>query len=420
MSRAAEAGAALRSPRAPSGAQTGETPTGETPPGETQNSGAPPLRSLTIIGGGTGGHLTPGLSVAERALDRFPGSRVFFFRTRRAVEGQVFAAARPEIEVEELDISPPGRSPVSWMRFLAQAFRAAVRISAELRRRRPDALLALGGYPCVPGLWAARRQRVPIVLLEQNQTPGRVVRWFSRWADAVACAGETARIRLPRGAARDRAVVTGNPLRRSVLDAAASRALRRIERRTQGPQRRSEMRQVVVVGGSQGARSINRAIESSLEGLASYRSRILWTHITGIADKDRMVEVYRRNGWDARVFAYAPDLPALLADADLVIARAGGTTVAELAAIGAPAVLVPYPHHSDRHQLHNALSLVDAGAARLLPEESMGPEEIRGIVAGLLFDDASLDAMEDAALRVARPDAADRVLDLVMSLKGEA
>ncbi len=403
MSRAGEVETALRGARAPA---SGTLP-------------APAIRSLAIIGGGTGGHLTPGLSLAERALDRFPGSSVLFFRTRRAVEGQVFAGARPEIEVEELDLSPPGRSPISWGLFLAQAFRASVRISSELRRRRPDALVALGGYPCVPGLWAARRQRVPIVLLEQNQTPGRAVRWSSRWADVVACTGEIARDRLPGGAARGRVVVTGNPLRRSVLDAAASRAHRRAERRAQDLPRRSERRSVVVVGGSQGARSINRAIESSLGRLTSYRSRILWTHITGIADKDRMVEAYRRDGWDARVFAYAPDLPAFLAEADLVIARAGGTTVAELAAIGAPAVLVPYPHHRDRHQLQNARFLVDAGAAQLLKEEKMGPEEVHGLIEGLLFDDARLDAMEEAALQVARPDAADRVLDAILRLKGE-
>jgi UDP-N-acetylglucosamine--N-acetylmuramyl-(pentapeptide) pyrophosphoryl-undecaprenol N-acetylglucosamine transferase len=171
-----------------------------------------------------------------------------------------------------------------------------------------------------------------------------------------------------------------------------------------------------VVGGSQGARGINRAIAGALPDLREHRRRISWIHVAGAGDRDAVAAAYREDGWDARVFDYTPDLPALLAVSDLAVTRAGGTIVSEIAAIGVPAVLVPYPHHRDRHQALNAAALVEAGAALLVEESTLTPAAVMGLIENVLFDDGRLRSMEEAALSAGRPAAAEEVLDLIVDL----
>jgi len=369
------------------------------------------MKRLFVAGGGTGGHLVPGLALAERAIERFPGLRVTFFRTSRPIEARVFAGAHVEIEARELDLSPPGRSLPSWVRFIRACHSAQALVREEIRRDRPDALVALGGYPSLPGIIAALRERVPLVLLEQNCVPGRVVRLLWQRAALLSCPAQ-ALSKLP-GAGRGRPLVaaTGVPLRSAVVKAAA-------ERRLSPAAPPEALRTVLVVGGSQGARGLNRAIREALPALAKFRNRISWIHVAGDADKEDMAEAYRKGGWESRVLGYAPDLPALLARADLVIARSGGTTVSELTAIGVPAALVPYPHHRDRHQLLNALPLVEAGAARLIHEEKLGPESMTRLFEEVLFDPARLRAMEAAARALGSLEATDGVLDLILRVVG--
>jgi UDP-N-acetylglucosamine--N-acetylmuramyl-(pentapeptide) pyrophosphoryl-undecaprenol N-acetylglucosamine transferase len=372
--------------------------------------GSASLRRLLITGGGSGGHLIPGLALAERARECFPDLEVIFFRTRRPVEGQVFAEADRAITVRELELCAPGRSPLSAARFLKGCFRSTLEVRAELRRSSTDLVVALGGYPSLPGILAALRERTPLLLLEQNLTPGRVVKRFARWADAIACpVGAAPRIG-PHAGRRTILVETGTPLRRTVLLAREGRAARGPA--AEGPASQGR-RTVLVVGGSQGARAINRALMASLPVLGAFRERISWIHLTGNADKEAVEEAYRKEGWDARVYGYTSHLPLLFAGSDLVLSRAGGATVSELAAIGVPSALVPYPHHRDRHQEENALSLARAGAARLIPEEELGPESLASLFQEVLFDPVRLRAMEAAALALGRPQAADHVLELI-------
>ncbi len=383
-------------------------------PGASQGPPGLPLREgLILAGGGTGGHLTPGLALAECALERDPALEVLFFRTRRRIEDRVFAPVGLAMEVRELDLPPPGRTPLSWARFVLAALSAASAVRREIRRMARPPVVALGGYPSFPAILAARLEGAPIVLLEQNRTPGKVVRLAERWASLVACRDEAAaRYLLRRRRGRGMVVATGNPLRGSVLLAADERRARRAS------MERSERRTVLVAGGSQGARGVNRAVLAALGPLGGLGRRISWIHVTGPSDRETVEESYRRSGLEARVFDYTPDLPALYAEADLAIVRAGGTTVSELAAIGVPAVLVPYPHHRDRHQHANAATLAEAGAALVVPEEALEARLPR-LLEEVLFDDARLRAMEEAARSAARPGASRSVLDLVARLRGE-
>ncbi len=361
------------------------------------------LRALAFFGGGTGGHLYPGLAVAERARERFPSCRILFFRTRRKIEERVFSEYG--FQTCSLELETPAASPVGWLRYSMQSVRAI----SEIRRlllEGFDAAFGLGGYASLPGIIAARQEMIPIVLLEQNQVPGKVNRFLAPFVNAVSCPN-TAAARMLRG----RREITGNPVRREVLTAAFRR------RRWFGASTfSSRKRRVFVCGGSQGAHGVNRAVVDALGEFDGLRDRICWMHVAGDADCEMVARKYRDHGWEAEVKSFVPDLPYEMANSDLVIARAGGTTLAELAVLGVPAILVPYPHHKDQHQLRNAQLLVDAGGARLIPEEELGAARLREVFDEILFTPERLLEMEDATLSLGRPKAADAVLDLVLGL----
>lgn len=365
------------------------------------------LKGVAFFGGGSGGHLYPGLAVAERARERFPEFRALFFRTARKVDERIFSGVPPSrngpgIYTRTLELETP-TSPRAWFRYSFQAVSAMREISVQLKEGF-DAVVGLGGYASLPGVLAARQEGLPVVLLEQNQIPGRVNRLLAPFVSAVSCPNPEVASRL-----RGRGVVTGNPVRRSVLEAAMLR------------QRRSSFygrkRRVLVFGGSQGAQGLNEALRGALNDLAGFRDTVFWNHVTGEDDQPVMEEYYRQAGWDARVWSYCPGLPHLMADSDLVIARAGGTTVAELAVLGVPALLVPYPHHSDEHQLKNARVLEREGGAVLVAQKDFGADAIRRVFEEVLFFPRKLRQMEAACHRLARPDAADAVLNLLLELR---
>ena len=356
------------------------------------------LRAIAFFGGGTGGHLFPGISIAERAKERFPGCRAVFFRTSRAIEEKVFAGRG--LETLPIRIGAPGGLS-GWVRYLSQALKAEPMIRQVLSRGF-DAAFGLGGYASMPGILAARALGLPVILLEQNAVAGRVNRLLSPIASAVACSFEGTRLRLAA-----RAVVTGNPLRREVLEAARAGV-----RSSTGA-----VKTVLVVGGSQGAGALNRAVRDALPGLLELREKIYWIHVAGDADKDAMTEAYRKTGWHAEVHAFTPDLPRLMARSDLVVGRAGGTTLSEIAALGVPSVLVPYPHHGDQHQRRNAEAFVRSGGAVLVDESQLEPESIRRVFRDVLFAPERLSAMGRCVQALARPNAADAILDLAVELK---
>jgi len=362
------------------------------------------LKALAFFGGGTGGHLFPGLAVAERARERFPGCKMLFFRTQRKVESQVFGDYG--FETEQMEISAPAPNPVGWVKYSMQVGKAITEIRQQLRDGF-DAGFGLGGYASLPGIIAARQEGLPVVLLEQNQVPGKVNRLLAPFVSAVSCPNDAVAERL-----WGRREVTGNPVRREVRTAAFRR-----QRWFGASTFSSRKRRVLVVGGSQGAHSVNQAVADALGDLEEFRDRIEWVHISGESDREWVAEQYEPAGWEATVKGYVPDLPYEMASSDLVIARAGGTTLAELAVVGVPAILVPYPHHKDQHQLKNAELLVEAGAARLVPEPELNSDALREVFEEILFAPERLLEMEDAARSLGKPEAADAVLDLVLELR---
>lgn len=371
---------------------------------------SPPTWAL-VAGGGTAGHTLPGIAVARALVDRgHPPESVHFVGSERGSEARLVPEAGFDITLL------PGRgiqrrlTPAN----LAAAWglvRAVARAVGLVRRRRPQVVLALGGYASVACALAALLWRVPLVVAEQNAVAGAANRLVARFARASAVAFT--------GTGLPRAQLTGNPVRPEVRARVVDRD-RAGARRALGVPEGATL--VLAFGGSLGARRINEAV---LGAAARWRDRadLALHHVVGDRDWERYRDEVAAIGGGAlayRAVRYEDDMARALAAADLVVSRAGATTVAELAAIGVPSVLVPLPIASADHQTANARALVEAGAAVLVPDAELDAERLAAEVAALVEPAATLSAMAEHARALGRPDAAERVADLVEAAAGGA
>jgi UDP-N-acetylglucosamine--N-acetylmuramyl-(pentapeptide) pyrophosphoryl-undecaprenol N-acetylglucosamine transferase len=339
--------------------------------------------------------LFPGIAVAEAARRRDPMSAIVFVGSARGIEARVVPTTGFELEL--LPGAPlRGRGVAAKAAALGALGTATVRAGALVRRFAPDVVVGLGGYASAPAVVAARLQHVPIVLLEQNAKPGMTTRLLARFADRVCVSFPDTMAGFPPG----RAVMTGNPIR---AFPAAPRA--------------SEPRvglTIAIVGGSAGAHRLNEAgpaLRARLADVADLRV----IHQAGLAEEDAVRAAYAgAPGVDVR--AFITDMGAVYAAADLIICRAGATTIAELAAQGLPAIFVPYPHAADDHQRANAEALVRGGAARMVLDHQASGERLAAEVRELVAEPGLLPEMRRRMRQFARPDAAERVLAVLDEL----
>ena len=353
-------------------------------------------KRIVIAGGGTGGHLFPALAVADELKRRLPEARISFVGGRRGIETRLVPAAGYPLRT--LPVSGmKGASP--WAKAVAAgaAAWATARCAAWMLRERPDLVIGVGGYASGPAVLAALGLRIRTLVAEQNHFPGATNRWLAPRVDAVCVPSEAARERLG-----GRGVVTGNPVRA---------AFARI-----GPPPCEPTLSLLIFGGSRGARSINRAAADALPRLARIEPPPRIVHQTGADEEAAVAESYGRYPGRHEVRAFLDDMPKRLADADLAVCRAGATTLAELAAAGRPAVLVPYPFAADDHQRLNAEAVRDAGAAVVVVDRELTGERLAAEVASLARDPERRRRMGEAARSLARPDAAASIADVAESL----
>lgn len=341
---------------------------------------------VVLAGGGTGGHIFPALALAEAIRKREPDAHVRFVGTTRGLETRYVPAAGYALDlVPSAAVTGRGlRRGVAGLFALARGIVQARRLLHDLEA---DLVIGVGGYASVPAVAAAVLLRIPTVLLEPNARPGRSNRVLGRFAKRAFVAFDDAVAYFPPGVAE----VTGRPVR----------AMPRALGRGNGGRIR-----LLVTGGSQGARALNRAICAALPRLAAIEGLEI-THQTGPADLEETRTAYAANNASGEVAAFFDDLPARIARADLVVARAG-STVAELCQAGVASLLVPYPYAADDHQMANARELERAGACAVVPEAELGVRFEAELVA-LLRDPARRARMGEAALRRARPNAADDI-----------
>jgi len=362
---------------------------------------------VLITGGGTGGHVYPGLAVAAvlRRLD--PTGEVRFAGTRRGLEA--ILVPREGYRFHTVSASGfRGLGTGARLRFLANFGAGVLQALGLLLRWRPDVVLGTGGYASAPVLTAARLRRVPCALQEQNAVPGTANRLVARWARRIYLGMEGAQSALPA----ERCVVTGNPVRPEFLAAVDATE-------SAGPAAPRERLRVLVFGGSRGARTLNRAVTEAAAAWCTDGAPALWIQ-TGRDDLEAVAAAYADCGERVRVVPYIDAMPSALRWADLVVSRAGAMTLAELQVAGRPAVLVPFPHAVDDHQRRNAEQLAQRGAARLLLDAECDGPRLSALVAELEGDRAGLATMAAAARAQARPDAAERIAaDLLRLARGD-
>lgn len=350
-------------------------------------------RPVMILAGGTGGHVFPALAVAEELRRR--NVPVVWMGTRAGLEARVVPAAG--IELEWLAVRGLRRKGiVGWLGAPWMLLRSTLQALRILRKHRPRAVLGMGGYVSGPGALASRVLGVPLLLHEQNAIPGFTNEKLLRIARRVMTGFEG----VFEG---DKVVFTGNPVRRAIAELPA-RDLSEINGR---PLR------LLVLGGSHGAQALNEAVPAALARLDRGLRPEVW-HQSGERSLAAAGEAYRAHALEARVVPFIDDMAAAYGWADLAIARAGALTVAELAAAGLPAVLVPFPFAVDDHQTANARALVERDAAVLMPQDHLTPERLAATLRELLGDREHLRAMAGHARELGRPDAAARVAELCL------
>lgn len=353
---------------------------------------------IVIAGGGTGGHVFPALAVADELRRRLREAQITFVGGQRGLETRLVPQAGYPLRTLRMS-GLKGATVTARVTAAGMAGAALARCLWWMARERPHLVIGVGGYASGPAVLAARTLRVRTMILEQNHFPGATNRWLAPRVDAVCVPSEAARRRL-----HGRGIVTGNPVRE---------AFTRI-----GPPPGGPALSLLVFGGSRGARSINRAMVEALPALAQMLPIPSIVHQTGPDALDEVRAAYAAfpSLASAHVAAFLDDMPRRLADADLVVARAGATTLAELAAAGRPAILVPYPHAADDHQRLNAEAVAEVGAALSILDHELSGPGLAGAVAELAADRARLRRMGEAARTLARPDAAGRIADVALSL----
>jgi UDP-N-acetylglucosamine--N-acetylmuramyl-(pentapeptide) pyrophosphoryl-undecaprenol N-acetylglucosamine transferase len=351
---------------------------------------------VIIAGGGTGGHVYPGIAIAKGILRQHSEAVVLFIGSHRGLESRVV----PKEGFQLATITVSGVKGIHGLKLLTSLFRIPLSLWESYRivsQFKPQVVIGVGGYSSGPPVLIAGLLGIPILLQEQNATPGLTNRLLARLASRVATSFPESQIFFGK-----KAVLTGNPVRSEFGRLAKDN---------------SEERFVIfIVGGSQGARAINQAVVGSLEYLQGLFARLIFIHQTGELDFDEVSRAYGRFKvtHDVRPFFY--DMPAQFARSDLVISRAGATTLAEITIAGKPSILIPFPMATDNHQQKNAESLVRAGAAEIILQNVLSGELLARRIEFYLDHPESIDQMAKNSKRIGVPDATDRVVSLVEEL----
>jgi UDP-N-acetylglucosamine--N-acetylmuramyl-(pentapeptide) pyrophosphoryl-undecaprenol N-acetylglucosamine transferase len=359
---------------------------------------------VLIAGGGTGGHVFPGIAVAEELKRRNPDASVVFVGSRRGLEAQAVPAAGFPIRYV-LARGFPRRAWWRWPVALLSNLFGFMQALWLVARERPDVVLGTGGYVSGPVSLATWLNGRPLVLQEQNSIPGIANRWLARIADEVHLSFVEARSHFRR---TDHLKVSGNPVRAHILSGDRGAALAEFGLTPGRPT-------IFVFGGSRGAHRIN---EASLDAMRRLKDRVDVQFIlqTGREDFEWAKQIVDAERLPARVVPFLQRIHMAYAAADLVVCRSGAMTLAEIAVCGTPAILVPYPHAADDHQAANARPFADAGAATIVREEVLSADRLASEVGPLLADAAVRQERAGRARSLGCPDAASRVVDLILGL----
>ncbi|TSC32110.1 undecaprenyldiphospho-muramoylpentapeptide beta-N-acetylglucosaminyltransferase [Corallococcus sp. Z5C101001] len=360
---------------------------------------------VLIAGGGTGGHLFPGIALAEEVVTRHPNNEVVFVGTERGLEARVVPKEGYPLEFVKVQ-GLKGKGVVGLLKGLIAlplAFLASFRI---LSRQKPDVVVGVGGYASGPVVLAAWLMGIPTAIQEQNALPGLTNKILGRIVKVVFTSFEEARNHFPEAKVQ----MIGNPIRKKLMDNYLRSSAAH------------EKFSVLVFGGSLGARGVNTRVLDALDALGDVKEQISIVHQTGKLDLETVRKGYADKGFAdvATVVEFIDDMSSAYAKADLVICRAGATSLAELTVCKKPSILVPFPHATDNHQEVNARALVDAGAAVMFRESELTGQKLAETLRGLMTDPAKLKQMAKKAGILGRPAAAKELADVCVDLTTQA
>jgi UDP-N-acetylglucosamine--N-acetylmuramyl-(pentapeptide) pyrophosphoryl-undecaprenol N-acetylglucosamine transferase len=354
--------------------------------------------NFVLAAGGTGGHMIPAHALAAELKSR--GHGVLLITDER---GARFPGLFEGMPVHILPAGRLGGGPIGWLKAAASVVKGRGEAKRLYREHRPDAVVGFGGYPAFPSLLAASSMRIPTVLHEQNAVVGRVNRLLAGEAEAIGVAYDEIDRLKPRYKAKT--VLVGNPVREGIA---------RLGELPFPPFDEIAPLKILVTGGSQGATILSQVVPEGLGMLEpSLRRRLQVVQQCRPDDIERVRKQYAELGIPAELMTYIEDMEAKLADAHLVIGRAGASTIAELTAAGRPAILVPFAAATDDHQTANAREMVKAGGARAIRQENFSPDLLARQIEALAMDPVALNNAAARALSVGRPHAARDLADLV-------
>jgi UDP-N-acetylglucosamine--N-acetylmuramyl-(pentapeptide) pyrophosphoryl-undecaprenol N-acetylglucosamine transferase len=365
--------------------------------------------SLLIAGGGTGGHLYPGIAVARELLSRVPEATVTFVGTAAGIEARVIPREGFALAVIR-SAGLKGKSLQALARGVGLLPLSAIDAWNVISRTRPSVVIGVGGYSSGPVVALAALRRIPTLLMEQNAMPGVTNRSLAR---LVRSAAVTYQESIPFFGAK--AFVTGNPVRPEFFAGAGAASATSEEAHDDHGSPPAAAR-VLVFGGSQGAHAINVAMVEAAPRLAAAAPGLAITHQTGERDLEMVRDGYRRAGLTPRVEPFLFAMDREMKSADLVVCRAGATTLAELAAAGTPSILIPLPTATDDHQRKNAQALVNQQAAVMIEQRELTGDRLADAIVSLAGDGERRRRMSGAARQLARPDAARAIVDKVLEL----
>ncbi len=354
---------------------------------------------IVIAGGGTGGHIFPGIAMAEELKRRDSSIEVVFIGSPRGLDREILPSYG--FRFEAIEVEPirkrRGRTRINAV---LKAWRATLAATRLLKKIAPAGVIGTGGYSSGPVVMAARLLGIRTAILEQNALPGLTNRILARFVDRIYTGFEETSRYMPRR----KILFTGNPIRKNILDV------------RKDPFQRNGRFYLLVFGGSQGAKVVNAAFLDSLEYMTDILPYIQVIHQTGREGYQEVEEAYRRKGLRVELYPFIDNMAEVYRRADLIICRAGAMSVAELAVLGIPSILIPYPFSADRHQEHNAMALVERGGAVMLRQDELTGNSLAERIKGFFERREELERMRKSLGSLARPGATTRIVDDYLEL----
>ncbi|MCK9230715.1 MAG: undecaprenyldiphospho-muramoylpentapeptide beta-N-acetylglucosaminyltransferase [Syntrophales bacterium] len=356
---------------------------------------------IIIAGGGTGGHVFPALAIAEELLRRDEGHQVLFIGTRRGLEAKIVPSRGFDLKVIDV-VGLKGKGFLGSLGGLSRIPRSMGQSRSIIKEFKPDLVLGVGGYASGPAVMTAHFMGIRTAIAEQNAEPGFTNAVLGKFTNRIFVSFEDTRQWFPIM----RVVYTGNPVRAGFFEARESRL------------KEKGIFTILVFGGSQGASAINRIMTEALPFLQDLKQAVGIIHQAGVKDVKSVAAAYETSGMNAEVHQFIDDMPSLFRTADLLVCRAGATSIAEITAAGKAAILIPYPYAAGNHQALNAGFLVRRGAAEMIEEKDCTGEILASRIRTLYGNRAKLQAMEEASKALGRPLAARTIVDHCLEMIG--